>query len=76
MNWLWPKSRREETSVEIRLGRLAHWFFLSGVVFFPVFGFVMSKGDPHSGAIIAFYVFAAFLSALFGRAIRYVLANE
>ena len=76
MNLIWPQTIRDETSIEIRAGRAAHWFFLAGALWMPVAGFALSEGDPNQGSVIIFYFFGSLVSALFGRGVRYILANE
>ena len=75
-NLIWPQTVRSETSIEIRAGRAAHWFFLGGVILLPIIGFELSRGDPNQASTMTFFGFGALVSALFGRGVRYILANE
>lgn len=76
MNWLWPQARNPETSIQVRMGRVTHWFFLVGAVLIWPMLLTMAWDDPNRGSLMVFLFFSSIFVAMMGRASRYILSDE
>lgn len=82
-NWFWPQEPREESSVVVRFGRVLHWvgvtiaaMLLLGLAIGIVIMIFTGEGIEWPLIASAFVLPLAAASALLGRGLRYILANE
>jgi hypothetical protein len=69
-NILWPTQPKPDPNGVQRLARVLHWCFAAGAVAFVV-GAIVNSGPDRTGCLAVAVGFA-----LFGRALRYVMAGE
>lgn len=72
MNWLWPRHLHTETTALIRLGRVLHWacaVLALCLVAMSAFS-IGSESDWYAPAL------GSIVPLMFGRGLRYILANE
>jgi hypothetical protein len=76
MSWLWPTSRREETTALVRAGRVLHWASLGPAVLLVIVGIIVSYPESDRVALMGIFLVGSLATLLIGRSIRYVLSNE